>query len=66
MKINCDYTNDKQRRKEELAGFYYPTDLVIRYVWFPDRVEYRQFYIGPSKLSVIIFLRHYLDWKILW
>lgn len=39
MKINCDYTNDKQRRKEELAGFYYPTDLLIRYVWYPDRVE---------------------------
>lgn len=38
MKINCDYTNDKQRRKE-LAGFYYPTDLLIRYVWFPDPVE---------------------------
>lgn len=32
MNINCDYTNDKQRRKEELAGFYYSNDLVIRYV----------------------------------
>lgn len=39
MKINRVYTNDKQRRKEELADFYYSTDLVIRYVCFPDRVE---------------------------